>query len=196
MTCVIMSRPCAGSACARLHECICIAGASPARRQRKYRVQPNSLWLYFGALSVSAGTLVKKKGNDTRIAYYAGIAVACLVLGFLIGWGYFKTLQPRTGADVAFAIIGPLNISTQGYSFSATLALQTRSDDADWAKKNMPALSDALHQALFNSDPKIMRTPAGLVTLQSALARTLNGGADQPRVQQVLFTDLTLQSDE
>ena len=139
---------------------------------------------------------MKKKGNDTRIAYYAGITVTCLVLGFLVGWGYLKVSQPRAGADVAFAVIGPLNISTQGHSLSATLALQTSPDDADWAKKNTPALSAALRQALFDTDPKIMRTPAGLVSLQSALAQTLNGSSDQPRVQQVLFTDLTLQSDE
>jgi flagellar basal body-associated protein FliL len=139
---------------------------------------------------------VKKKGNDTRIAYYAGITVACLVLGFLIGWGYFKSLQQRVGDDVAFAVIGPLNISTQGYSFNATLALRTQPDDADWARKNTPALSDALRQALFDTDPKTMRTPAGLVSIQSALTQTLNRGADKPRVLQVLFTDFILQSDE
>ena len=139
---------------------------------------------------------MKKKGNDTRIAYYAAISVACLVLGFIIGWGYFKVMQQRVDADVAFTIIGPLNISTQGYSFSATLALQTRPDDADWAKKNTRALTDALHQALSDTDPETMRTPAGLVTIQNGLARMLNSSSDQSRVQQVMFTDFILESDQ
>lgn len=139
---------------------------------------------------------MKKKGNDHRMAYIAGAVLTCLVLAFVIGWGYFKPLQEPAGTDVAFTTVGPLIIASHGYAFSATLAVQTTADDGDWAKKNVKKMTDALHQTLFDTDPAAMRDPSGLVKVQHALEQVLNRTFDQARVQRVLFTDFVIQADE
>ncbi|HYD80107.1 MAG TPA: flagellar basal body-associated FliL family protein [Paucimonas sp.] len=137
----------------------------------------------------------KKPKDDYTFAYMAGILVAGLVVGFVAAWAYYKPFQQQLRADVAFAAVGPFHIENQGYTFNASLAIQTDSDNGRWAKKNKDALNDLLYRTLLDTDPKTLSTPAGLVSTQQVLTQTINQSFDRPRVQQVLFTDFVLQAD-
>jgi flagellar basal body-associated protein FliL len=136
-----------------------------------------------------------KVRNDHMLAYIAGTLIIVLVIGFVAGWAYLKPTRHQIGADIAFAKIGPLHVETEGYTYNASLVIQTDAGNARWATKNKDALNDLLYRTLAGTDPKILRTPAGLVAMQQTLTRVINETLDQPRVQQVLFTDFVSQAD-
>lgn len=142
--------------------------------------------------------VVRKKPqprNDYSMAYTAAAAVVLLVIAFFAGWAYLKPQQDRIVTDVAFGKAGPFHIETDGYTYNATLAIQTKADNGRWLKRNQEALNDLLYRTLVSTNPKIMSTPAGLAAVQETLTRTINQSLDQPRVEHVLFTDFVLQAD-
>jgi hypothetical protein len=141
------------------------------------------------------GTRKSKVRNDHTLAYAAGALVIVLVIGFVAGWIYLKPTRYPIGAGIAFAKIGPLHVETEGYTYNASLAIQTDAGNARWATKNKDALNDLLYRTLAGTDPKTLRTPAGLAAMQQTLTHAINETLDQPRVQQVLFTDFVLQAD-
>ena len=136
-----------------------------------------------------------KVHNDYTLAYVSGIVVTLLVIAFVAGWAYIKPRQGQIVTDVAFAKVGPFHIETEGYTYNASLAVQTDAGSARWLKKHQEALNELLYRTLISTHPKLMRTPAGLVAVQQTLTQTINQTLDQPRVQQVLFTDFVLQAD-
>jgi flagellar basal body-associated protein FliL len=149
------------------------------------------------ALPPSKSTAKKSKQRDEyTLAYAAGLIVVLLVVGFLVGWFYIKpTLQNRIETNVAFAKAGPFHIEATGYTYNASLAIQTDADNARRARKHQEALNELLYRTLLETDPKILSTPAGLAATQQTLTRKINETLDKPRVQQILFTDFVLQAD-
>jgi flagellar basal body-associated protein FliL len=138
----------------------------------------------------------QKQSDEYTLAYIAGIVVVLLVIGFLVGWFYIKpTMQDRIETNVAFAKAGPFHVETTGYTYNATLAIQTDSDNARWARTHQEALNEQLYRTLLETDPKALSTPVGLAAMQQTLARKINETLDKPRVQQVLFTDFVLQAE-
>ncbi len=137
----------------------------------------------------------KKQPKDNVLAYTAAIAVASAVIIFVIGWAYFNPLSQAPEQNAAFVQVEPVRVQNLGYTFVAELAIQTSKDDARWARKHQKELNTALQQALMNIDPKLLRTPTGLQSMQASLAATLNRSLDQPRIQRVLFTDFISQAD-
>lgn len=139
----------------------------------------------------------KARTSINTLAYATGVALACVVLVFVVIWAYFKPVlyQFKFTPDVAFASFGPIHIENRGYTFNASLALQTRPDDARWARDNKKKLNDLLFRALYDTNPEIMRSPAGLVQVQETLAKTANTAFERPYVLQVLFTDFVIQTD-
>lgn len=138
----------------------------------------------------------KKDGNYSR-ATIVSIVVACLLLALVLAlaWSYVLPAYRQARPDVAFAEIGPMRIAAHGYAYRAVLAVQTGADDAEWAQTNKALLDEAVQRALSQSDPRSMRTPAGLASVQERLAERVNATLDRPRVQRVLFTDFVIQPD-
>lgn len=149
-------------------------------------------------VSLPVGGSVRKKPqvhNDYTLAYVSGIVVTLLVIAFVVSWAYIKPRQGQIVTDVAFAKVGPFHIETEGYTYNASLAVQTDAGNARWLKKHQEALNELLYRTLVSTHPKSMSTPAGLMAVQQTLTQTVNQTLDQPRVQQVLFTDFVLQAD-
>ena len=120
--------------------------------------------------------------------------VGLLLLAFAaFGW-YWRGMQP---ADVAvrYAIVGPLTISTDGYSVAARLAVQTSKANADWANTNRPALRRIIETTLTAVDPQQIHAPGALQSLQRQLKDAANQALHTDKVEQILLTDFILQTD-
>jgi len=137
----------------------------------------------------------RKELSDYSAATLAGAMVATLVIGFVIGWAYVQPMRERAQTDIAFAKSGPFHIETDGYTYNATLAIQSDEGNARWVSRHQEALNDILYRQLVSANPKALMTTAGLMEMQRTLTVAINEGANQPHVQQVLFTDFVIQQD-
>jgi flagellar basal body-associated protein FliL len=96
---------------------------------------------------------------------------------------------------VAFDKVGPFHIETEGYTYNASLAVQTTAGDARWLRRHHDTINETLYRTLLATHPQVLTTPAGLVALQQSMTQSVNRTLDQPRVQQVMFTDFVIQPD-
>lgn len=139
---------------------------------------------------VKAPSKARAIGNGIAV----GIALFCLVLGFVLVWSGFD-IAPKTQSPVAYVSFGPMVTRVPGYAFSTTMAVQTSAADAKWTTQNRKAISAVLQEALAKVDPHALRTPDGLAGLQETLKLATNRTLQTEQVQNVLLTDFVLEKD-
>ena len=98
-------------------------------------------------------------------------------------------------ADSAYATVGPLTVGTQAYSVRAQLAVQTRRDDAQWARQHQSELARVVEGALSTLDPQQVHRPDGLASLERSLRATLNLALHTDKIERIWLTDFLLQTD-
>jgi flagellar basal body-associated protein FliL len=136
-----------------------------------------------------------RQESDYTLAYALSLAVIVAIIAFVIGWAWLKPQAGKIETDVAFDKVGPFHIETEGYTYNASLAVQTTAGDARWLRRHHEAINETLYRALLATPPQALTTPAGLVAMQQTMTQSVNRSLDQPRVQQVLFTDFVIQPD-
>jgi flagellar basal body-associated protein FliL len=133
--------------------------------------------------------------TDYTLAYALSLAVIVAIIAFVIGWAWLKPQAGKIETDVAFDKVGPFHIETEGYTYNASLAVQTAAGDARWLRRHHDTINETLYRSLLATHPRALTTPAGLVALQQSMTQSVNSTLDQPRVQHVLFTDFVIQQD-
>jgi flagellar basal body-associated protein FliL len=138
----------------------------------------------------------KKTGSGAWIAYAIGIGLFCGVIGALavIWWREGFPRMKETG--VAYEQFKSIRVDNGQYAMLATLAVQTRASDADWAKRNGVQLQHVLTLVLNETDVESLHNPGGLMALQDRLTQTANEAFSGSHVQQVFVTDLIYQAQE
>lgn len=162
----------------------------PARTTAKPAARPAA------ATRPTAAAQSRGERSTTRVAYVAG-GIAALAVALAIG--ALALLRPdllplSKGDPIAFAQTGPFFIQSDDYSFNATVAIQTDSADARWARNNKERIDVALQQILAETDPLTLKAPGGLEAAQQSLAAALNQRLGVRHVQVVLFTDFIIEA--
>jgi flagellar basal body-associated protein FliL len=144
-----------------------------------------------------AKTLSKAKtaAQDYSIVYAVGIALFCLILGFVLVSSGLRHSQ-RVKSTVAYAHLEPVLVRVQGYAFSASIAIQTSAGDAKWAARNRHTLSDLFQTEMAKANPQQLRAPNGLLPLQETLKQAANTALHTEQVQNVLITDFLMEAED
>lgn len=132
--------------------------------------------------------------RDRFVSVAISAMVVVLLCAFAATWFWWQQRHPAT-ITPEYAALGPLIVSTDAYSVSARIALQSGNADAEWFKKNDAALKRVLQSALMTLNPQQVHAPGGLVTLQSLLLKTIHDQLSTDKVDQLLLTDFILQTD-
>ncbi len=120
--------------------------------------------------------------------------IVVLLCAFLATWFWWRQQHPSTSSP-EYATLGPLIVSTDAYSVSTRIALQSGGADAEWVKKNDAALKRVVQSALSTLNPQQVHAPGGLVALQSHLLKAIHQQLSTDKVEQLLFIDFILQTD-
>ena len=136
----------------------------------------------------------KARTRDNFVAYIAAAVVICLAAIFLFTWNHVRASHDATKPHVAYAKFGPYQIESQAFAMHASLVVQTSMDDADWPDKNRKDLDVVFKRVLANADPKVIRSPENLSTLQDTLVKSCDSTFSNHVVQAVMFTDFTYQA--
>jgi len=131
--------------------------------------------------------------QDNFVAYITAAIVVCLAGIVIFTWNQVRMAHDATRPHVAYAKFGPYQIETQTYALRASLVVQTSLSDANWPEENKKALDVVFKKVLADADPKTMRSPNNLITLQQALAKGCEAAFGGKTVQAVLLTDFTFQ---
>ena len=129
-----------------------------------------------------------------RFVTHTTLAVVSLLLLAFAGFAWYWRGVQRPDMAARYAIVGPLTISTEGYSTSARVAVQTSTADAEWAIANQAALRRAIETTLTALDPQQVHAPGGLQALQRQLTDAANQALHTDKVKQMLLTDFILQT--
>jgi flagellar basal body-associated protein FliL len=129
---------------------------------------------------------------------FVTVAISAMIIvlmgAFLATWFWWQQNHPARILP-EYAALAPLVVSTDAYSLSARIALQSGSGEADWVKKNDAALRRVLQTALMTLDPQQVHGPGGLVALQVRLLKTIHEQLSTDKIEQLLLTDFILQTD-
>lgn len=137
-------------------------------------------------------TQINKRDRFVTIAI--GVIVTVLVCALGAGWVWWRQANPSIAAP-AFTVIGPIVSSTEKYSVSARIALQTGGDNAEWVKKNNTVLRGILEAALQSLEPRQVHATDGLLAVQTQLLSAIEQQLNTDKIEQLLLTDFILQSD-
>ena len=130
-----------------------------------------------------------------RFVFIAISAIVGVLLCAFVGtWFWWRQSHPAS-VVLDYAMIGPLVVSTDAYSVSTRLALQSDSADAAWIKQHDAVLRRTLESALMSLDPQQVRAPGGLAALQLRLLETIHRQLATEKIEQLLLTDFILQTD-
>ena len=136
----------------------------------------------------------KAQPRDNTFAYVAAAVVVCLAGIFLFTWNQVRASHDANKPHVAFTKFGPYQIESQSFAMNASLVVQTSLDDSDWAEKNRKDLDVVFKRALSDADPKVVRSPNNLSTLQQVLEKSCDSTFNNHVVQKVMFTNFTYQA--
>jgi flagellar basal body-associated protein FliL len=134
------------------------------------------------------------RSRDNFVAYIAAAVVVCLAAIFLFTWNQVRASHDITKPHVAFTKFGPYQIESQAFAMRVSLVVQTSLDDSSWPEKNRKDLDVVFKRALADADPKIVRSPNNLTTLQDVIVKACNSTFNNHVVQAVMFTDFTYQA--
>lgn len=136
--------------------------------------------------------MAKARQIDTNIIIIGG-AIAIVLIGLLLVWLYFS-YSARPVSRSTYASFGPVVVRSTEFSIKATIALQTRKEDADWLANHKKELNFALQAALANVDPKRLREPEGISYVQTTLRDAANTALNTRNIEEVLLTDFIVQA--
>ena len=120
--------------------------------------------------------------------------IGVLLCAFSASWLWWRQTHPAP-IVLDYAMIGPLVVSTDAYSVSARLALQSDNADAAWVKQHEAAMRRVLESVLMSLEPQQVRAPGGLAELQVHLLEAIHRQLATDKVEQLLLTDFILQTD-
>lgn len=120
--------------------------------------------------------------------------IGALLCAFVASWLWWRAAHPSTSAP-DYALIGPITVSAEAFSVSTQIALKTVGADADWIKKNNPALRKIVETTLLSLEPQRVHMPGGLLAVQAQLLGAIQQQLKINTIEQLLLTDFVLQSD-
>jgi flagellar basal body-associated protein FliL len=137
--------------------------------------------------------MAKNRQSDRFIIVILCSILACMVFGMAIA-GFYLQYGLRLVSPVSYSSFGPVVVRGSQFSIKATMALETRNEDASWAENHQPELDAALQTALLNADPQRIRGPEGVTYVQGMLRDAANAALKTRNVQEVLLTNFIVQS--
>lgn len=129
-----------------------------------------------------------RSGRDRLLLYAIVATIAVLAIGFPLARMYMQHVD-RQNREIRFLQLPSIAISRDGHSIAASFAIRTSAGDAEWAKKNKPALEQVMQRALMALDPVSASAPGGLKAFQDTLRDASNSTLQTSQVQEVLITD-------
>lgn len=129
-----------------------------------------------------------RSGRDRLLPYAIVATIAVLAIGFPLARMYMQHVD-RQNREIRFLQLPSIAISRDGHSIAASFAIRTSAGDAEWAKKNKPALEQVMQRALMALDPVSASAPGGLKAFQDTLRDASNSTLQTSQVQEVLITD-------
>ncbi len=136
--------------------------------------------------------MAKARQVDTNVIIIGG-ALAIVLIGLLSVWLYFS-YSARPVSPSTYASFGPVVVRSSEFSIKATIAVQTRKEDADWLNSHKKELNFALQAALANVDSKRLREPEGVSYVQTILRDAANTALNTRNIEEVLLTDFIVQA--
>ena len=133
--------------------------------------------------------------EDSLVAYIAAIVILALAIVVGIGWYYFQSRE-TIKTDVAYTKFGPVRVQTQGASFRANIAVQTRTGLSSWTLEEKRILDSVFQKVLSEADPKNVLTQSGMEPLQNALRNAGNAALNTTILQAVFVTDFLIVANE
>jgi flagellar basal body-associated protein FliL len=130
----------------------------------------------------------QRPAHEHRVMYVVGIVLVILVLGFCGAWLYLQHVR-QLDREVSYFRLPSVAVSRNGHSMSATFAIKTNGNDANWGAQNNRALEQVMRQVLTDADPQRTHAPGGLQKLQETLKAASNAALNTDKVQEVLVTD-------
>lgn len=130
----------------------------------------------------------QRSARDRLLLYAVVATIAALAIGFPLARMYMQHVE-RQNREIRFLQLPSIAISRDGHSIAASFAIRTSAGDADWARKNKPALEQVMQRALMALDPVDASKPGGLKTFQDTLRNASNTALQTSQVQEVLITD-------
>lgn len=135
----------------------------------------------------------KARQIDTNVVIIGG-AFAIVLIGVMSIWLYFS-YSARPVSPSTYASFGPLVVRSSEFSIKATIAVQTRMEDAKWLASHKKELDFALQTALANFDPKRLREPESVTYVQTTLRDAANKALNTRNIEEVLLTDFIVQAE-
>ncbi|RBA23850.1 flagellar basal body-associated FliL family protein [Herminiimonas fonticola] len=139
-----------------------------------------------------ASVKTKTRQIDTNVIIIGG-ALAIVLVGMLSVWLYFS-YGARPVSPSTYTSFGPVVVRSSEFAIKATIAVQTRNEDATWLASNKKQLDFALQAALANVDLKRLREPEGLTYVQTILRDAGNTALNTRNIEAVLLTDFIVQA--
>jgi flagellar basal body-associated protein FliL len=137
--------------------------------------------------------MAKPKTRDKFTLVMIGLIIFLLVASFAAIW-FYRHEQTRTPLRQSYTMIGPMVVSTEEYSVGANMALETSAENAEWAKKNQPAIRAVIEKTLGLLDAQQVHLPGGVAAVQVALTEAVNKSMKTDKVEQIFLTDFLLQT--
>jgi flagellar basal body-associated protein FliL len=130
----------------------------------------------------------KRPTHEHRVLYVVVTLLVVLALGFCGTWLYLQHAR-QLDREVSYFRLPSLAVSRNGHSMSATFAVKTNGNDANWGGQNKRALEQVMTKVLMDADPQRVHAPGGLQKLQETLKTSINDALHTDKVQEVLITD-------
>jgi len=135
----------------------------------------------------------KARQIDTNVVIIGG-AFAIVLIGVMSIWLYFS-YSARPVSPSTYASFGPLVVRSSEFSIKATIAVQTRKENAKWLASHKKELDFALQTALANVDHKRLREPESVTYVQTTLRDAANKALNTRNIEEVLLTDFIVQAE-
>ena len=132
--------------------------------------------------------------RDRFVTVTISVMIALLLCAFAASWLWWRHTHPATIVP-DYAMLGPLVVTTEAYSVSTRIALQSGEADAEWVKQHDAALRKILESTLMTLQPQQVHAPGGLAALQGQLLEAIHRQLSTNKVEQLLLTDFILQTD-
>ena len=136
--------------------------------------------------------MAKAKQIDTNVIII-GAALAIVLVGMVSVWLYFS-YSARPVSPSTYTSLDPVVVRSSEFAIKATIAVQTRKEDAKWLANNKKELNFALQAALANADLTRLREPEGVTYVQTMLRDAGNTALNTRNIEEVLLTDFIVQA--
>ncbi len=136
--------------------------------------------------------MAKARQVDTNVIIIGG-ALAIVLVGVLSVWLYVS-YSSRPVSSSTYSNFGPVVVRSSEFAIKATIAVQTRNEDANWLASHKRELDFALQAALSSVDPQRLRGPDGITYVQTTLRDAANTALNTRNIEEVLLTDFIVQA--